>query len=164
MTVEWAQARDRFRQVAENSIAEQTILAVFPDGKDRTALQQVFGRADYRLLFASTFQEAKSTLRGCAVTVVISESQLPDGFTWKDLLAELQRMGDPPPLVLADRLADDRLWAEVLNLGAYDLLTKPFDSSEVFRTVSMACGRKNDIREPANSQTKPLQSGSAGLA
>jgi len=40
---------------------------------------------------------------------------------------------------VADRLADDRLWAEVLNLGAYDLLIKPFDTQEVLRTVGLAC-------------------------
>ena len=34
--------------------------------------------------------------------------------------------------------ADERLWAEALNLGAYDVLAKPFDRTEVMRVVSMA--------------------------
>jgi hypothetical protein len=32
----------------------------------------------------------------------------------------------PPQLIVADRLARDGLWAEVLNLGCYDLLMTPF--------------------------------------
>jgi DNA-binding response OmpR family regulator len=35
-------------------------------------------------------------------------------------------------------LADDYLWSEALNLGAYDVLAKPFDVEEVVRTVDAA--------------------------
>jgi hypothetical protein len=44
----------------------------------------------------------------------------------------------PPQLIVADRLADELLWAEVLNLGCYDLLTTPFAAEEVLRVVPMA--------------------------
>ena len=36
------------------------------------------------------------------------------------------------------RLADEALWAEVLNLGGYDLLASPFDPIEVDRVVTLA--------------------------
>ena len=39
---------------------------------------------------------------------------------------------------MTSRAADERLWAEALNLGAYDVLAKPFDRTEVMRVVSMA--------------------------
>ena len=39
---------------------------------------------------------------------------------------------------MTSRLADERLWAEALNLGAWDVLAKPFDTNEVIRTVSIA--------------------------
>ena len=45
---------------------------------------------------------------------------------------------DPPSLVVTSRLADERLWAEVLNLGAYDLLARPFNKNELTRTVALA--------------------------
>ena len=41
-------------------------------------------------------------------------------------------------LVVTARLADDQLWAQALNLGAYDVLAKPFDEQEVIRTLSLA--------------------------
>jgi len=43
----------------------------------------------------------------------------------------------PPQLIVADRLAHEGLWAEVLNLG-YDLLMTPFEAAEVLRVVTLA--------------------------
>jgi DNA-binding response OmpR family regulator len=57
-----------------------------------------------------------------------------------DLQAESEA---PPPLIVSSCVADDRLWAEVLNLGGYDLLTKPFLAAEVSRVVRMAARRGN---------------------
>ena len=36
-----------------------------------------------------------------------------------------------PCLIVTSRLADDRQWAELLNAGAFDLLAKPFEKSNV---------------------------------
>jgi DNA-binding response OmpR family regulator len=72
--------------------------------------------------------------------VVICDQTLADG-DWRDLLVALQAEADAPPLIVVSRLADDRLWAEVLNLGGYDLLTKPFIAVEVTRVVRMAARR-----------------------
>ncbi len=119
-------------------MAEQTILAVFPVGEDRSALEIILRQSDWQLQFAETFQEAQTLLRTSPVGVVISEGRLPDGRTWKDLLGELQELPNPRPLIVADRLADDRLWAEVLNLGGYDLLMKPFNTREVLHAVTTA--------------------------
>jgi DNA-binding response OmpR family regulator len=46
---------------------------------------------------------------------------------------------NPPDLIVASRLADEYLWAEVLNLGGYDVLAKPFNAEEVRRVVGLAC-------------------------
>jgi len=144
--------------VAQNSVAGRTILAVFPLGEDRTAIERIFEPPNWRVYFAWTLEEARAALRLSAVGVVISESHLPDGHTWKELLTEVQGVPDPPLLVVADHLADDRLWAEVLNLGGYDLLTKPLDAREVLRTVSLACRCAPDQAQPGSRKSQ-----SAGL-
>ena len=58
--------------------------------------------------------------------------------SWREMLEHLRQMDDPPLLVVISRLADERLWAEALNLGAHDVLAKPFDASEVTRILSLA--------------------------
>ncbi len=43
-----------------------------------------------------------------------------------------------PLIIVACRLADDRIWSEVMNCGGYDVLEKPFHQAELVRVVSMA--------------------------
>ena len=50
----------------------------------------------------------------------------------------ISQLPDPPLLIVTSRLADERLWAEALSLGAYDVLAKPFDPEEVVRIVGFA--------------------------
>ncbi len=70
------------------------------------------------------------------------------------MLTRLDCLSDPPFLIVTSRLADEQLWAEALNLGAYDVLAKPFDAQEVNRTLSSAFFRWQDCH--AIPQNTPL--------
>jgi DNA-binding response OmpR family regulator len=125
--------------MARDLITRQTILAVFPFPEDRISLQTILGRSNWEVQFTATFDEAREALRAFSFGVVISESRLPEGLGWKDLLREIQDAAESPPLIVVDRLADEWLWAEVLNLGAYGVLMKPFDAKEVLHAIVTAC-------------------------
>jgi DNA-binding response OmpR family regulator len=58
--------------------------------------------------------------------------------TWTDLLDQINILAKAPSLIVASRLADERLWAEALNLGAWDVLVRPFDPLELIRSVKLA--------------------------
>lgn len=141
--------------MAEKPIVNRTILAVFPVGDDRTTLMNIFGGSTWKLLFTSTLQETQTAL-SVRPGVVISGVRLSDGHGWNDLLREMQTMGCPPPLIVSDRLADARLWADVLNLGGYDLLTKPFDAKEVHHAVSTACRRTEHVMAIARLRSRVM--------
>ena len=51
---------------------------------------------------------------------------------------EIRLLSIPPLLIVTSRVADACLWAEALNMGAYDVLAKPFDLTEVTRILSSA--------------------------
>jgi DNA-binding NarL/FixJ family response regulator len=89
------------------------------------------------LFESASCAEGMALLRRERIPVVICEQDLPDG-NWRSLLEEITKLAYQPNLIVASRLADDRLWAEVLNLGAYDLLVLPYDDEEVHRVVSLA--------------------------
>ncbi len=125
------------------------ILAVFPPGEDRTSLHNILGHSDWQLQFTRTLEETQAALRTGLIAVVFAEGRLADGHCWKDILQELQVMSSPPALIVADRLANDALWAEVLNLGGHDLLTKPFTANEVLYAVTTACHFGEGQRERA---------------
>jgi DNA-binding response OmpR family regulator len=63
---------------------------------------------------------------------------------WRNLLERLRALPRPPLQIVTSRAANDRLWAEALNLGAYDVLARPFEPAEVLRTLSMAWRRWHD--------------------
>jgi hypothetical protein len=44
-------------------------------------------------------------------------------------------------VIVTDPLGDARLWAEALNLGAYDLVAQPYYPPEVRRILYHACCR-----------------------
>ncbi len=87
---------------------------------------------------AGSYAQATRYLERQETPVVIAARDLPDG-NWKTVLNLLMRMALPPKLIVTAKLADDRLWAEVLNLGGFDVLAQPFYRGEVTRSVGHAC-------------------------
>jgi DNA-binding NtrC family response regulator len=126
----------------ENEIENATVLAILPAHEDRLSLSAAFAGSGWISVFTGNIEEALAVLESVRVGVVVCDVRLPGGHSWRDLINEMLQMQAPPPLILADRLADNRLWVETLNLGVYDLLAKPFDSKEVLRAVTMACRRQ----------------------
>jgi len=104
---------------------------------DRVLLHEIFGEAGWRLLEAHDRRHALDFLEKNRLQVVIAETQ-GRGWTWKSLLSDLRRFAEPPQLVVTSPLADEGLWSEVLNLGAYDLLAQPLVRDEVERVIGAA--------------------------
>lgn len=125
--------------VSEHRVVKSTILLVSPHEEDHRSINGILKGSIWNSRFVRMFEPARNTLRKLPFKAVICESRLSDGHCWKDILRESQAVAHPPPLVVADRLADEALWAEVLNLGGYDVLMKPFDEREVLHVLAMAC-------------------------
>ena len=115
----------------------QLALVVSPNDEDHWRLIHILRPAGWSVDSARSCEEAVRSLEIEPARVVIVDCQLPDG-SWKALLNRLTRMPYPPKLIVTSRLADERLWAEVLNLGGFDVLSQPFVSSEVLRCVNSA--------------------------
>ena len=136
---------------AANHMGVVTLLSVGLVEEDHDSLEGImkFSKCDlapkceWKLNACDTLASALKALRNVRVPVVVCESDLQPG-TWKEVLEELRTLPDPPFLIVTSRLADERLWAEALNLGAYDVLAKPFDRTEVTRIVGMAWLRWKD--------------------
>jgi DNA-binding response OmpR family regulator len=61
-------------------------------------------------------------------------------------------------LIVCSRLADERLWAEVLNLGGYDVLAIPFHAGEVEHTVNAACRTYRSKLAAEQARRRPARS------
>jgi DNA-binding response OmpR family regulator len=114
-----------------------TVLAILPNRNDFETLREILDGGGWTLRNASSCDEAVRLVRSETPAVVTCDHQLPDG-SWRDLFKLLAALENPPPMVVVSRNADESLWAEVLNLGGYDVLAKPFERSEVSRVMEMA--------------------------
>lgn len=117
-----------------------TVLAVSSSPEDHSSLQAILAHSRWQLYHCSSYTGAIKLLSAYSIAVVIVDADLPD-VTWRDFLAIRESLPGSPLVIVAACLADDRLWAEALNLGAYDVLAKPFHPREVFYSVSLAWRR-----------------------
>ena len=117
------------------------LLMVGASEESRLPLRRLVEGFGWHLFESASCAEGMALLRRERIRVVICEQDLPDG-NWRSLLEEIAKLAYQPNLIVASRLADDRLWAEVLNLGAYDLLVLPYYAQEVRRVVSLAFDSK----------------------
>lgn len=134
-----------------------TILSVSAVEDDHLILGHIFSRSTWELHCVRSCAEAADFLQGHDVSVMLAERDLPDG-TWKDLLAKLTASEAPPVLIVCSRVADDYLWAEVLNLGGGDVLAKPFEAKEVVWAVGMAWNEWRSRRRAGLEPAAPLLS------
>ena len=115
--------------------ATPSVLLIGPDTSERSALQAILQAAECRTFICARCRDANDLMQ--FASVVICEQSLSDG-SWRDVLRTAQMHAWPPPLIVTSRLADSELWAEVLNLGGYDVLAQPFRAQEVMWSVKNA--------------------------
>jgi DNA-binding response OmpR family regulator len=116
------------------------LLLVSPFAEDAVRLRGMLDQFAWSLVSAGTLREALALLRETPVAVVICERDLPDGC-WRDVLCALSPAEHAPRLIVVSRLADERLWAEVMNLGGFDVILKPFYEKEVAWVMQSAWGQ-----------------------
>jgi DNA-binding NtrC family response regulator len=134
-------------------ISVRCVLFIGPCADEHASLQQIFRDSPWDLQGAFTGRDGLGLLsRTHGICVVICDHCLPDG-DWRGVLAEVNNMQDRPAFIVSSRLADERLWAEALNLGAFDLLLgSPFDSEEVLRVTQSASLASREVGERGNAR------------
>jgi len=113
-------------------------LLISPFEQDHRILRSIFQEQGWSFFATRSLESALAGLQRSAASVIITERDLPAG-NWKDVLDAMLCLPDAPLVVVTSLHADNYLWAEALNLGAYDVLAKPFDRTEVIRVCNSAC-------------------------
>jgi DNA-binding NtrC family response regulator len=121
------------------------ILTISPQQTDQAVLSRILGHSAWTHVTASTVSEAARHLANSHFHVVLAERKLPDG-DWTDIVELTSGMNERPQVIVLSRDGDERLWAEVLNLGAWDILIKPFHPKEVYRTIHSAWQHGSSVR------------------
>jgi DNA-binding NtrC family response regulator len=102
------------------------------------SLVKIFSPPGWSFSWARNFADLETALRSTSFGVVICGSLPENTYSWKDVASETQRIQFPPQLIIADRMAAESLWVEVLHFGCYDLLRTPFDPEQALPVVCRA--------------------------
>src|SRR5690348_1242 len=104
--------------LARTAAQDLTLLLVGAVEDDDDRGRSIFHQSRWQPHRAGSCRDALPLIRQDLHPVVISERDLPDG-DWRDVLELASERKEPPVVIVTSRLADDYLWAEVLNLGGY---------------------------------------------
>ena len=128
------------------------VLLISPFDEDHQHLREILRHSKWEQYGARTRTGAMEVLMTNPTPVAICESKLPDG-TWKDVLDRFAVMKYAPALVVSSRMADEFLWSEALNLGADNVLAKPFDKPRQDKFVGDFTGLVGRLTEESEKLT-----------
>lgn len=129
------------KQMEEAAGEPSSLMIVLPDELERHALEAIVAPCRWTVYRATSCEEAIRFARYTRPRVLVCDAELPDGG-WRRIWKALSIGPRPPLLVVTSRNADERLWAEVLNDGGYDVLLKPFRPQEVAWAIHRAAGQR----------------------
>ncbi len=139
-----------------------SVLAVNLSKDDAASLAHFLEGSNWIFKQSPTCREAIARARIESLSVLVCATEMPGG-DWKSLLDALAVLPDSPAVIVASGFAEERLWAEVLNMGGYDVLSLPFERSELLRALFLAQSA-SDRRAKASSSALDAPSSLTNLA
>ncbi len=139
---------------ATGAIQDLSVLAILDRESDIQGFRDIVRQWGARLHISSTLAGLRRQLDREPPDVVVCNTSLPDQSDWKHVLQEIESAGGLQPLIITSRLADESLWAEVLNLGGFDVVAQPFDREEVARVLGSAVRERSRVRNPRRGARK----------
>ncbi len=114
-----------------------SVVVISHDVTNRSTLRKIFCEQGWGVRERRALSEFRRHLKPAWKGVILTECCLPDG-TWKDVLALAHNVCPGSQVIVTSRLADEQLWADVLNRGGFDVLAQPLEESEVVRVGTSA--------------------------
>jgi DNA-binding NtrC family response regulator len=110
---------------------------------------------------AATLKQAKSMLLQTGARVLLSEVVFADG-NWEDATKMIGEFELAVSVVVVTGRVDERFWITVLERGAYDLIPRPFSSSELLRIVENAHAHAEGVsgaesKQPNEPEARPVR-------
>ncbi|MEP4148306.1 MAG: sigma-54 dependent transcriptional regulator [Halioglobus sp.] len=112
--------------------------------EDSPSLTEVYkaylSGTDYEVVCVDTLGQAHATLGAYQPDIILLDIELPDG-SGMDFLAEAQAQESPPKVVIMTAHGTSDMAVDAIRLGAFDFLTKPFDSARLRVTLDNAASQ-----------------------
>ncbi len=113
------------------------ILLISASTEDRQTFERIAAKAAWQVNFAGTCEESLQRLRDSQFGVILFDRDIAGG-DWRQNFSVLHAAAPVSCIILVSRVNDDYLWEEVVHQGGYDVLSKPFQESQVAASISLA--------------------------
>ena len=113
------------------------ILLVDDEANIRRFLGDALRKREHQVFAFATAEEALDALDDQAMDLVVLDISLPgmDGLT---ALEKIQKLDDPPLVIMITAYGDVKSAVQAMKLGAHDYITKPFEIAEMDLAVTRA--------------------------
>lgn len=129
-------------------MSKEHILVVEDDADINNLISKTLRKKDYKVTQAFSGSEANLRLSMEAFQMVMLDLMLP-GVTGEELIKEIRKNKEMPIIVISAKTAlDDKV--NVLELGADDYITKPFELEEILARVNSQLRRYRKFSENIN--------------
>lgn len=147
--------REQFRARAQKLCEERrpTILVVDDEPAIRELLEEELKWERFRILTATTVDEALALVSDTRVDLVVSDVGMP-GKSGTELLTFVKKQYPHVPVIMITGLADKHTLQKLMALGADGFFSKPFHNNELITTVhrvmAMRKSADRNAAEPAH--------------
>jgi len=139
------------------------VLVVDDDGAVLALLKRILTEAGYDVVTAVNGQDAWDKIFQLKVRVVLSDIKMP-GMSGIELLGKLNAIHSEICVIMATAIADTQTAVEVMKLGAYDYITKPFNKDDLLMRLAKAIEKltlEDKIKESATELQAALRDAQA---
>jgi len=140
----------------------KTILVVDDEHVIQNLLKQILVKEGYRVLTASNGQMAVQKVRDVHPDLVLLDMRMP-GIDGAETMKQIKAIDPKIEIVMITGYGTKKLALQVMKLGAYDYLAKPFDIQRV-RDIIKKCFELHDLSHEVTRLREDLAKKQSGLS
>ena len=119
------------------------LVLITPDDDLYLSVHNVAKHCGWQLLRARSVEQSLHTLNAFPARLVIYD-WTPEDEDWRSAIDRLSARPDHPCILLASRVIDEYLWADLVTHGGFDVIHRCADPEQLTRAVQFA-HRSTDI-------------------
>ena len=119
------------------TLAIMPVLLASGRDDDYQALQAIFHNTKWSMVRALSWNEVSSFCERMVNPVVLIDRHFQSS-NWRSTVSSLLNPPANRSLILLSDVSDPYLWNELVQHGGFDVIARPFERSEVLRTLAFA--------------------------
>ncbi len=127
-------------------MSSEKVLIVDDEAGMQRLLARILDRQGYETLTVGSAKEAMQLINSDSFDLVLTDIQMP-GMNGLELLREIKAFDPSLPIIVVTAYGTVESAVEALRAGAYDYITKPFETDEIKLTVAKAFERERLLAE-----------------